>query len=212
MRADPRAAPPSSRRDGSLLVRAGAGTGKTSVLVERFVRAVLEDGAAVDSILAITFTEKAAAQLGTRVRRQFLDLGRRDLAREAEGAWISTIHGFCSRLLRTHALAAGIDPEYHVLDDLESERIAIDAFDRALEDFLGVGGRAGAARDGGRVQAGRAWRDMVRTAYALAAQPRRAARAARRRPPPCRRARTSGWPPPPAPRWPRSARPAGACV
>ena len=45
------------RRDGSLLVRAGAGTGKTSVLVERFVRSVLDDGHPVDTILAITFTE-----------------------------------------------------------------------------------------------------------------------------------------------------------
>ena len=127
------------RRDSSLLVRAGAGTGKTSVLVERFVRAVLEDGVEVDSILAITFTDKAASQLRARVRKQFLALGRRDKAREAESAWISTIHGFCSRLLRAHALSAGIDPEYQVLDELAAERMAIDAFDRALEDFLGVG-------------------------------------------------------------------------
>ena len=125
------------RRDVSLLVRAGAGTGKTSVLVERFVRAVVDDGVAVDAVLAITFTEKAAAQLGRRVRERFIELGRRDLAREAERAWISTIHGFCSRVLRAHALSAGIDPDFHVLDDLESERVALDAMDRALEAFLG---------------------------------------------------------------------------
>ena len=65
------------RRDGSLLVRAGAGTGKTTVLVERFVRAVTEDEVPVESILAITFTEKAAAEMRTRVRRRFLELGRR---------------------------------------------------------------------------------------------------------------------------------------
>ena len=153
------------RRDGSLLVRAGAGTGKTSVLVERFVRAVVEDGAEVDSILAITFTDKAAAQLRGRIRKQFLQRGRRDLARAAEGAWISTIHGFCSRLLRTHSLSAGIDPEYRVLDELASERIAIDAFDRALEDFLGAGAEphrlemVAAYKPDGLAQ-------MVRTAYA----------------------------------------------
>ena len=94
------------RRDGWLLVRAGAGTGKTSVLVERFVQAVLEDGHAVDSVLAITFTDKAATEMKTRVRQRFLELGRRDEARDAEGAWISTIHGFCSRVLRAHALSA----------------------------------------------------------------------------------------------------------
>ncbi|MGI8844811.1 MAG: UvrD-helicase domain-containing protein, partial [Thermoleophilaceae bacterium] len=127
------------RREGSLLLSAGAGTGKTSVLVERFVRAVLEDDVAVESILAITFTEKAAGQLTGRVRRRFLALNAPDRAREAEGAWISTIHGFCARVLRTHALTAGLDPEFVVLDGLEAERIAIDAFDRALRDFVAEG-------------------------------------------------------------------------
>jgi ATP-dependent helicase/nuclease subunit A len=124
------------RREAGLLVRAGAGTGKTTVLVERFVSAVVEDGAGVDSILAITFTEKAAAEMRGRVRKRFVDLGRREEARQAEAAWISTIHGFCSRVLRTHALAAGIDPEYHVLDEVEAERLGLEAFDAALEAFL----------------------------------------------------------------------------
>ncbi len=152
------------RRDGSLLLSAGAGTGKTSVLVERFVRAVVEDGVEVDSILAITFTEKAAAELRTRVHRRFLDYGMPERARDAEAAWISTIHGFCARVLRTHALAAGLDPELRVLDGLEAERVAIDAFDRALGDFL----RAG--EDPERLRLIAAYTpdrlaDMVRTAY-----------------------------------------------
>ncbi len=154
------------RRDGSLLVRAGAGTGKTSVLVERFVRAVLADEAPVDGVLAITFTEKAAAELKARVRRRFRELGRRDLAREAERAWISTIHGFCSRVLRAHALTAGVDPDFKVLDELESERVALDAFDGALERFLHD------AADPVRLEMVAAYspdrlRDMVRTAYSL---------------------------------------------
>ncbi|MGI8750287.1 MAG: UvrD-helicase domain-containing protein [Thermoleophilaceae bacterium] len=124
------------RREGSILVAAGAGTGKTSVLVERFVRAVLEDGVEVESMLAITFTEKAAAQLTRRIRKRFTERDAPDRARESEGAWISTIHGFCARVLRTHALTAGLDPGFGVLDALESERVAIDAFDRALGDFV----------------------------------------------------------------------------
>ena len=152
------------RRDGSLMVRAGAGTGKTSVLVERFVRAVTEDGAEVDSILAITFTEKAAAEMKLRVRRAFVELDRRDEARAAEGAWISTIHGFCSRVLRAHALTAGIDPDYRVLDELESERLGLDAFDRALERFLAD------RSDSRRLEMVAAYtpdrlREMVRTAW-----------------------------------------------
>ena len=70
--------------------------------------------------------------------RGSLELGdREERAREAEAAWISTIHGFCARVLRTHALAAGIDPEFRVLDALEAERLAIDAFDRALARLRG---------------------------------------------------------------------------
>ena len=152
------------RRDGSLLVRAGAGTGKTTVLVERFARAVTEDDVAVEAILAITFTEKAAAEMKTRVRERFLEVGRRAEARAAEGAWISTIHGFCSRVLRAHALSAGIDPAFRVLDELEAERIATDAFDSALGAFMADG------EDPERLEMVAAYtpdrlRDMVRTAH-----------------------------------------------
>ncbi|HYN91703.1 MAG TPA: UvrD-helicase domain-containing protein [Thermoleophilaceae bacterium] len=152
------------RRDGSLLVRAGAGTGKTTVLVERFVEAVSVDGAGVEQVLAITFTEKAAAEMRSRVRRRFLDLGRREEARAAESAWVSTIHGLCSRILRAHALSAGIDPDFRVLDELESERLAADAFDGALEEFMGHGSAPE------RIEMVAAYtpdrlRDMVRTAY-----------------------------------------------
>ncbi len=152
------------RRDSSILVSAGAGTGKTSVLVERFVRAVCDDGVDVVSILAITFTEKAAAQLKQRVRRRFVDLNQLDLAREAEAAWISTIHGFCARVLRTHALAAGIDPEFRVLDQVEAERLALDAFDRALAEFLERGESAERLRMIAAYNP-RRLADMVRTAY-----------------------------------------------
>ena len=151
------------RRDGGLLVRAGAGTGKTTVLVERFVRAVTEDGVEVEQVLAITFTEKAAAEMKSRVRRRFLELGRREDARAAESAWVSTIHGLCSRILRAHALSAGIDPDFRVLDELDAERIAAVAFDDALEEFMGDGGQR-------RIEMVAAYtpdrlRDMVRTAY-----------------------------------------------
>src|SRR4051794_2838547 len=134
-----------SRRSGSLFLHAGAGSGKTRVLVERFVRSVLEDGVRVDQVLAITFTEKAAAELKGRLRARFLSLGEREHARSSESAWVSTIHGFCSRLLRANALVAGIDPEYRVLAEADAARLSIDAFDRALEEFV-LGARAGAER------------------------------------------------------------------
>jgi ATP-dependent helicase/nuclease subunit A len=130
------------RREGDLLLDAGAGSGKTSVLVERFVRAVLKDDIDVAAILTITFTEKAAAELRDRIRRRLRALGATEAARATEGAFISTIHGFCARVLRAHALAAGIDPAFVVLDRPESERLADDAFDDALQE-LAESGAAG---------------------------------------------------------------------
>jgi ATP-dependent helicase/nuclease subunit A len=127
-----------ARRDGPLFVHAGAGSGKTSVLVERFVRAALDDAAGADGVLAITFTDKAAAEMKLRIRERFAELGARELARETERAWVSTIHGFCSRVLRAHPLAAGIDPEYRVLDEGEAARLALQACEQAIEDFLGA--------------------------------------------------------------------------
>ncbi len=125
-----------SRREGDLLVAAGAGAGKTTVLVERFTAAVCNDAVPIESMLAITFTDKAAAELRGRVRARLAQRGEQQLARAAETAFISTIHGFCARLLRTHALAAGLDPGFRVLDEIGSRRLALDAFDRTLAGFL----------------------------------------------------------------------------
>ncbi|HWH44581.1 MAG TPA: UvrD-helicase domain-containing protein [Thermoleophilaceae bacterium] len=139
-----------ARRGESLFVDAGAGSGKTRVLVERFVGAVVEDGVGVERILAITFTEKAAGELKRRIRDRLLEAGERDLARDAESAWVSTIHGFCSRVLRTHSLRAGLDPRFRVLDEAEAGRLSVDAFDLALEAFLeeeGAGERLQLAAD-----------------------------------------------------------------
>src|SRR5215469_11009804 len=80
------------RRKGELLLDAGAGSGKTSVLVERFARAVEEDGVGVSQIHTITFTEKAAAELRERIRTRLRAAGDDSAARATEGAWISTIH------------------------------------------------------------------------------------------------------------------------
>ena len=120
------------RRNGDLLLDASAGSGKTSVLVERFVRAVVEDGVEVAAILTITFTEKAAAELRDRIRGRLRELGAERCRAPTEGAFISTIHGFCARILRTHALAAGLDPEFSVLDQPDAERLADAAFDVGL--------------------------------------------------------------------------------
>ncbi|HEX2086761.1 MAG TPA: UvrD-helicase domain-containing protein, partial [Solirubrobacteraceae bacterium] len=129
-------------RDGDLLLSAAAGSGKTSVLVERFVRHVVEDGIAPGRILAITFTEKAAGELRRRIRARLLELDARDAAREAEGAWIGTVHGFCARVLRGHAVAAGLDPAFAILDEPVSRDLRNAAWERALAGWLDGGGPA----------------------------------------------------------------------
>src|SRR5438093_12334631 len=95
---------------GLVFVSAGAGTGKTKVLVERFARSVCDEGLDVESVLVITYTEKAAGEVRGRIRARLVEAGRHDLARALDGAWIYPIPGFCHPLLRSHPFAAGVDP------------------------------------------------------------------------------------------------------
>jgi ATP-dependent helicase/nuclease subunit A len=124
---------------GEVFVSAGAGTGKTAVLVERFARAVCERGLDIDSILVITYTRRAAGELRARIRAELGARRRHDLARELDAAWISTIHGFCLRVLRAYPFAAGLDPRFRELDDAQAAVIRSEAFDRALAAFCADG-------------------------------------------------------------------------
>ena len=124
------------RRGGPLALAANAGSGKTSVLVERYVRSVIEDGIAPGRILAITFTDRAAGELRERVRTRLVAAGEREAARESVGGFVSTFHGFCARLLRAHAVLAGLAPEFTVLAEGQAAALRDAAFDAALTDCL----------------------------------------------------------------------------
>ncbi len=129
-----RAADPSGRYQDTCVV-AGPGSGKTTVLVEYFRRLVVER---VDPlrILAITFTEKAAGNM----RKKLAEAFPHDPATRAllERAWVSTVHGFCSRLLHENAIFAGVDPEFSVADERESSRLQQESIDAAVsEEFAG---------------------------------------------------------------------------
>ncbi|HSR94612.1 MAG TPA: UvrD-helicase domain-containing protein, partial [Solirubrobacterales bacterium] len=131
-----------------VLVEAGAGTGKTGVMVDRYCRLVCELEAPADAVLAFTFTDKAATELRRRIRTA-LELRAADGSQRARellgaigGAWVTTIHGFCNRLLAGHPVAVGIDPRFRVLDGPEAERAAREAFDDALAEFLAGGEEA----------------------------------------------------------------------
>ena len=146
-------------RDRDVFLVAGAGTGKTRVLVRRYCDAVTEDGIGVERILAFTFTEKAAGELRARIRQELADRAAAEadtersrelwrLARDTERAWIGTIHGFCRRLLAAHPVAAGLDPRFRVLAEGEADLVAERAFDAALDEVASGDGEAEAVAAG----------------------------------------------------------------
>ena len=108
-------------------VVAGPGSGKTTVLVEYFARLV---AAGVDPlrILAITFTEKAAANMRAKLAAQFE--GETGVRAQFERAWVFTIHGFCARLLREQAVWAGVDPEFTIADEHDALRMQQESLGR----------------------------------------------------------------------------------
>jgi ATP-dependent helicase/nuclease subunit A len=155
----------------SFLVEASAGTGKTSILIQRILHCVLECGPGGEPvrlarICAITFTEKAAGEMKIRLRqeleREAAGGGEKgDRARQAlvdlEGAAISTIHAFAVSLLKERPIEAGLDPQFRALDEIQSELLfrevweawlqrAIQERKAALEDALRAGLRLDALR------------------------------------------------------------------
>ena len=104
-------------QERTLLVRAAAGAGKTRVLTERYLKHVLQDRLAPEQILAITFTRKAAAEMKRRIVARLIENGRYLDAQAAETGPIQTIHGFCERVLREHALEAALDPAFEILSE-----------------------------------------------------------------------------------------------
>lgn len=128
--------------DKNLAVNAGAGTGKTKVLTERYIYILdhgnLEENKEVESIVAITFTKKATQEMKERIREEIkrrfpLDKKWIRYYRDMEKSNISTIHSFCGNILRDNPLAAGVDPMFTVLDQDEANLLLEDII---LEEIL----------------------------------------------------------------------------
>ena len=122
--------------DPRLVVVASAGAGKTRVLVERYLRHVVEEGIGPEAILTITFTKKAAAEMKGRIVGALRERGLFDEAQAAETGPIQTIHSFCERMLRENALSAGLDPAFEILDDGASRRLVAACVREALASDL----------------------------------------------------------------------------
>ena len=147
--------------DGPVLVEAGAGTGKTTLLVDRILHLIRAEGARLDEIAAITFTRKATAELKDRIRGRFLEAveGEEDPEAKArlqdaldnlESVRISTIHGFALRILQEFSVEARLRPDLGDVDKIEYEARrdaawrdwlagVLDTEDARLRDYLELG-------------------------------------------------------------------------
>lgn len=147
--------------DANVAVSAGAGAGKTRVLVERYLNILANDLAACDGIMAITFTNKAAKEMKDRIRSRAAELaaaaddeetGRRWRAAgtEIEHAPIGTFHSFCARVLRENPVEAALDPNFAVLDEAEASLLV----EKTLAEVFAAA-----------MAAGEEWLDSLLVAY-----------------------------------------------
>ncbi|OGW89647.1 MAG: hypothetical protein A3A73_00715 [Omnitrophica bacterium RIFCSPLOWO2_01_FULL_50_24] len=118
----------------SVCVSAGAGTGKTRVLVERFIHLIEKGLARPEEILAITFTEKAAKEMKERIARELKARSLAEARRQLENAYIGTIHSVCARILREHPCEAGVDPSARILKEDEANLLQETVLERLMED------------------------------------------------------------------------------
>lgn len=131
--------------EGRVIVSASAGSGKTKVMIERFVKLIVEEGGDIRSILAVTFTNKAAAQMREKLRGALTERLKTAQGSERERlvgqlnalplADISTIHAFCARLVRSNFYLADVDPAFRVIspDDADGKMLSARAMDEVFE-------------------------------------------------------------------------------
>ncbi len=131
--------------DRPLFVAAGAGSGKSSTLAERVAWALDPasgpDGQpfikSLDEVLVITFTRAAAEEIKEKIRERLREGGMDEHALAVDSAWISTIHGMCSRILRRHAFDLGLDPKFVVLEGSLQGQLVEQATDEVLREVSG---------------------------------------------------------------------------
>jgi ATP-dependent helicase/nuclease subunit A len=118
--------------DRSTVVTAGAGTGKTFVLVQKYIDLIATKKVPVSAILALTFTDKAAAEMKERIRREIQNRSGPVWEKAADDfmiAPVQTFHAFCAQLLREFPIEAGLEPGFVVLDETQTARIHARSFE-----------------------------------------------------------------------------------
>lgn len=126
---------------GDLLVSASAGSGKTFTMIRRLIRLIVEGKARVSEILAVTFTEKAAAEMKEKLLRAMLkeiSAGKDGLKSQLADVYtadISTVHAFCGRLLRKYFFEAGLSQDFEIADESRAAELKSRAIDDLFEDL-----------------------------------------------------------------------------
>ena len=134
---------------GKVMVSASAGAGKTTVMIKRLAD-IICGGADLDSVLCVTFTNAAAAEMKKRIEKSLARAAAEAEGEEAEklyraargvsAASISTLHSFCTQVLRRHFNLAGLDPAFRVADAGETAILRQNAYDELVEDRYALGG------------------------------------------------------------------------
>ncbi len=126
-------------KDKNLLVSASAGTGKTTVMIERIAQLVLQKSVAVDELMVVTFTTAAAAQMKDKLRERLsmlsVDPYVASQLEKLDMCSISTLHSFCSEILRAYFYIADIDPAFSILDPLFAASLKDKALETVLEKY-----------------------------------------------------------------------------
>ena len=133
----------------NIAITAGAGTGKTTTLTERYLRILEETDVGPESIVTITFTNDAANEMLERIRAAVADrladaTGERyerwrTIKDDLENGYVHTIHGFCSRILREHVVDAPVTPEFEVYDETDAKALAGDVVRDIVDEKLADG-------------------------------------------------------------------------
>jgi ATP-dependent helicase/nuclease subunit A len=135
MAATPRQGEAITLHDKSMVVTAGAGTGKTYVLVQKYIDLLRTRGVTVPQILALTFTDKAAAEMKERIRTAIISEDGPQWEKAAEDfmiAPVQTFHSFCAQVLREFPIEAGLEPGFAVLDEQQTSRIHSTAYEELI--------------------------------------------------------------------------------
>ena len=127
-------------RNSKTLVAAGAGSGKTAVLVERIIRKIIDDGIDIDKMLIVTFTNAAASEMKERIRERLYQEATQNKELQKQILYLNrssimTIDAFCKKAVKDYFYKLDIDPNFKIVDSTEAELLKLESIDEVLEEY-----------------------------------------------------------------------------